>query len=145
MLKPGGFQDHIDIEIYIDEHEVINEAILMLDREWIGNFESLNPFGKDIAKSFIDAFLPEIPNDEFRDSLITSLWNMKGAQDVVICIDKVVKRWEEYNLEVRDFLDVYRDMKNEARKVIDDYEIIMGNVKIDNKKLLKILISFIKR
>jgi len=143
ILKPGGFQEYISIEIKIDEQENVNEAILILDHEWIGNIELINPFGKDIAKSFIGTIIPPKVNSEFRDSLITSLWNMKGTKDVIICIDKVVRGWEDSNLDVKAFLDVYRNLNNEAKKILDNYELIMKNVNEDGKKLLKIIIRYI--
>ncbi len=143
VFKTGGFQEYITIEIHIDEQKNINGAILILDRDWIGNANSINPFGKDIAKSFIATFIPQPVQGEFRETLLTSLWNMKGTEDTIICIDKVVKIWEDSDIEVKDFLDVYRDIKIEARKVIDGHELIMKNVNEAKKKLLKISISLI--
>ena len=143
IFKPGGFQEYITIHIIIDEQKNIHGAHLILDREWVGNFETINPFGKDIAKSFIGTFISSKVNSEFRDSLITSLWNMKGTKDVIICIDKVVKGWEYSNIEIKDFLDVYRNSKKEAKKILDGYELIMINIQDGDKKILKIIIRHV--
>ena len=143
IFKPGGFQEYITIEINIDGQKSIYGAHLFLDREWVGNSESINPFGKDIVKSFIGTFILSKVNHEFRDSLITSLWNMKGTKDTIICIDKVVKGWEDSNIEIKDFLDVYRNLKKETKKTLAGYELIISNVQVDDKKFLKIIIRSI--
>ena len=56
-LKPGGFQEFIDILFKIKDDE-IKEAQLILERSWIGNHKKINPFGTDITKSFIEAITP---------------------------------------------------------------------------------------
>lgn len=38
-----------------------------------------------------------------------------------------------------------KDLKNEAHKILYANEIIIGSIKLDNKKLLKIQISFIRK
>ncbi len=68
---------------------------------------------------------------------------MKGTKDVIICLDKVVKGWEDSNIEIKNLLDVYRNLKNEFKKILDDYELIMTNVQEDDKKLLKIIIKHV--
>ncbi|MFX1236505.1 MAG: hypothetical protein ACFFAS_17965 [Promethearchaeota archaeon] len=141
-LKPGGFQEHIDLEIVLEEHKEIKQAILMLDRFWIGNEVSINPFGKDIAKSFIDLMLPSNPTVDFKESLITSLWNLKGSNEKIICIDKVVEAWESSNVEVKHFLDVYRGSMKGFKKIMNKIELTMENIKDDNKERLKITMRF---
>ena len=141
-FKPGGFQEFIDISIEI-KNDIVNKSYLILDQNWIGNSDTINPFGKDITKSFIATFIsPEIKS-EFRDSLITSLWNLKGSKDVVICMDKVVKAWEESDIEVKKFLDVYRGFETMARKIMNNIEIMMENIKENNKIRLEITISYL--
>lgn len=56
-VKTGGFREYIDIIFYLNENREIEKGILLLDRNWIGNEQSINPFGKDIAKSFILAVI----------------------------------------------------------------------------------------
>lgn len=53
-LKPGGFQEYIDIQLMLNSQEEITQATISLERSWTGNADSLNPFAKDIVKSFID-------------------------------------------------------------------------------------------
>ena len=48
FIKPGGFQEHIDILIVTTKDLIIN-ASLVLDREWIGNKKHLSPFANDIT------------------------------------------------------------------------------------------------
>ncbi|MHA1782075.1 MAG: hypothetical protein ACTSUL_01465, partial [Promethearchaeota archaeon] len=63
-LKPGGFREFIDLELILMKGKII-EAILYLDRNWVGDEFSLNPFAKDIAKSFVGTFFPPGVDDEF--------------------------------------------------------------------------------
>ncbi|MFX0072207.1 MAG: hypothetical protein ACFFAO_14055, partial [Candidatus Hermodarchaeota archaeon] len=74
-LKPGGFQEHIDIEFIVNKDELEN-AKIFLDRKWIGNAESINPFANDIAKSFLGAIVPYKEQESIRD-LIHFLFNLK--------------------------------------------------------------------
>jgi hypothetical protein len=106
-LKPGGFQKHIDF-LFKVENDLIYEAILSLDRAWIGNDESVNPFAKDITKSFISALFPDALDQEFKLELIQAIWNIKGRQDRVYCIDEAVYNWETANAQIKLFLEVFR-------------------------------------
>ncbi|MBN1799953.1 MAG: hypothetical protein JW891_00510 [Candidatus Lokiarchaeota archaeon] len=142
-LKPGGFQEYIDLILCLDNEEEIVQAFLYLDREWIGNEASINPFGKDISKSFIDALYPKDLNDEFKPSLITSLWNLKGTKDTIICLDKVIQAWENSDSQVKAFLDAYRgSLKEVSKKNNDNVEIRMKNLIENGKNRLLITIIF---
>ncbi len=143
-LKPGGFQEHIDLDLDLNNKGEIIKTYLLLDRDWIGNEISINPFGKDISKSFFDVFLPEITDDEFKPALISSLWNLKGSKDTVICIDKVIHAWESSNMDVKAFLDVYRGTITKASKFLDNDNImiLIENLLESDKNRLKISITF---
>jgi len=126
-LKPGGFQDHIDIIINISEN-LISEARLYLDRIWIGDENSINSFAKDIGKSFLAALIPDALNQEFKISLVQGIWNMRGKKDRVICMDKVIRNWEDFNPQVKQFLDVFRGTKLSASIELVILRIMMENV-----------------
>lgn len=84
-LKPGGFQTHIDIEVTIDEDEYLVNGVLTLDREWVGNANSINVFAKDISKSFIHDLLE---NGDRREAqpIVDALSAARGNLDRVITL-----------------------------------------------------------
>ncbi|MFW9808559.1 MAG: hypothetical protein ACFFE6_04170 [Candidatus Thorarchaeota archaeon] len=82
-LKPGGFQEFIDVRMTVDRSQIVQQGVLYLDRDWIGGPMTISPFGKDLAKSFIAAVTP--PADrENAERIITTIWNLQGAGDRVI-------------------------------------------------------------
>lgn len=109
FLKPGGFQEFIDIFVQI-RRDVIIKAILELDRKWIGDITRLNTFAQDITKSFIGALISDEVGD-FKLLLVQGIWNLKGTQDRIICLDEVVRNWESVNPQIKKILDVYRGIK----------------------------------
>ncbi|TFF94099.1 MAG: hypothetical protein EU544_04920 [Promethearchaeota archaeon] len=127
-LKPGGFQEHIDIILDISEN-LISEARLYLDRIWIGDENSINSFAKDICKSFLAALIPDALNQEFKISLVQGIWNMRGRKDRVICLDKVILNWEDSNPQVKQFLEVIRGTKVSASIELGILRIIMENLR----------------
>ncbi len=84
-LKPGGFQTHIDIEIMIDKDEYLLNGVLTLDREWIGNANSINVFAKDITKSFIHDLLEDGDRQEAQP-IVDALSAVRGNLDRVITL-----------------------------------------------------------
>jgi hypothetical protein len=84
-LKPGGFQEFIDITMMIDRSQTVHEGVLFLDRDWIGGPMTISPFGKDLAKSFIAAVTPEA-DKERAERVISTIWNIQGSSDRVISI-----------------------------------------------------------
>ncbi len=58
-LKPGGFQEHIDLEVELSERETVRLATLTLDRTWIGEDGHVSPFASDITKSFLFTCAPD--------------------------------------------------------------------------------------
>ncbi|MFX1338212.1 MAG: hypothetical protein ACFFDK_06365 [Promethearchaeota archaeon] len=107
LLKPGGFQQFIDIFFHISDDQII-KASLSLDRNWIGDERSINPFAKDITKSFLMALLPEELNQEFKIMLVQGIWNTRGSQDRILCIDEVIHNWESSNPEIKSFIEVFQ-------------------------------------
>jgi hypothetical protein len=83
--KPGGFQEFIDVQMKVDRSQMIHEGVLYLDRDWIGGPMTVNPFGKDLAKSFIAAVCPAADKEK-ADRIVSTIWNLQGASDRVISI-----------------------------------------------------------
>ena len=79
-LKPGGFQEFIDVKMMIDRSQMVHQGVLYLDRDWIGSPMTVSPFGKDLAKSFIAAVTP--PDDRKKaDKIVSTIWNIQGIGD----------------------------------------------------------------
>ncbi len=140
-LKTGGFQEHIDLYIYRDNNDEIRKVQLYLNRDWIGNTNSINPFGTDIAKSFIDLFLPKEYDPKFKKHLVHYLFNLRGDHQVVIPLHKAFQGFEESSPEIQPFLDVYRNTKKTARKTFKDFVLNMENLIKNDKNLLFIEIN----
>ena len=140
FLKPGGFQEFIDITVQI-KRDVIIKAMLELDRKWIGDITHLNAFAQDITKSFIGAFLLDEIGD-FKLLLVQGIWNLKGTRDRIICLDEVVRNWESVNPQIKKILDVYRGNKKcyeiSFEKVILSIFNEIDKVENRNKLLLRI-------
>ncbi|MFX1410437.1 MAG: hypothetical protein ACFFA6_08790 [Promethearchaeota archaeon] len=140
-LKPGGFQEYIDIEFHINEKGEVIMAILFLDREWIGNVEIINPFGKDIAKSFIDAVVP-IKEKEGEDNIIVLLihflFNMVGTKDKIIPCTEPLYNFENSSPEVKSFLDVYRNLRPSYELHLEGSILKIENLIQKNKSRLMI-------
>lgn len=126
LLKPGGFQDFIDICFHISNDRIIL-ASLSLDRNWIGNVRSINPFAKDITKSFLMTLLSKQVNEEFKIMLVQGIWNMKGSEDHIYCIDKVIHNWESSNLEVKKFINVFQGVDDQFKKDFGSVSLTMIN------------------
>lgn len=143
LLKPGGFQDFIDICFHILNDQIIL-ASLSLDRNWIGNDRSINPFAKDITKSFLMALLPELANEEFKIMLVQGIWNMKGSEDRIYCIDQVIHNWESSDLEVNKFINVFQGIDDQFEKEIYNLSLKMVNdfYNIKNSVWLNIILSW---
>ena len=124
-VKPGGFQEHINLRFWIKE-EIIIKALLELDRAWIGNASHLNPFANDITKSFLSALLPD-ELQEFKIVLVQNIWNLRGSEDIVICLDEVVRKWEDAHPKIKKFLDVYRGITEFNEKNLENLTLTMRN------------------
>jgi hypothetical protein len=77
-LKTGGFQQFIDLILELDQQMDILKASVHLDRSWIINKQmGINPFGLDVAKSFIAAFVPSADLVEVQP-LIDGIWELRN-------------------------------------------------------------------
>lgn len=137
-FKPGGFQDRIDLKFEIaNNNDEIKSATLLLDRDWIGNIESINSFGTDITKSFIIAVTP--PGEQKSvEELAHYLFNLKGLKDVVIPCGDFVFKFEESNPKIKIILDVYRNLSDSNEFILNNSKFIFKNVNENNKQRLLI-------
>lgn len=141
-LKTGGFQEHIDIFISIDKEGDILEGKLFLDRKWIGDANTINPFGTDISKSFIALLFPHDLQPDFKKHLIHYLFNLRGDNQVYIPLHKAFQEFEDAAPEVKPFLDVYRGQKESKIKSIEDFSLTLKNLQAEGKDRLLIKLSF---
>jgi hypothetical protein len=141
-LKTGGFQEHIDLYIYRDNNDEIKKAQLYLNRDWVGNANSINPFGTDITKSFIDLLLSKEYDPKFKKHFVHYIFNLRGDHQVFIPLHKAFQGFEESSPEIQPFLDVYRNIKKTTRKILKDLILKMENLVKNDKKLLLIEISW---
>jgi hypothetical protein len=79
-LKPGGFQEFIDIELDLDAAWRLRRAALTLDRAWAGGAQS-RAFADDLAKSFLLVLSPE---GSIGRELGTQIDSLLGANPAVI-------------------------------------------------------------
>lgn len=105
-LKPGGFQEFVDIECKVLPDGTLTEARLILDNEWIGNLAHINPFANDIAKSFISLFAKAEKHHE-AEMLSEYLSHLKGASDKVIYAQEHEPRITKLPEELEGAIHVY--------------------------------------
>lgn len=140
-LKPGAFQEFIDASILVDRESRVMSGILLLDRDWVGGSRTINPFGKDLAKSFVQA----VTHPEDRDraaGIVSTLWRITGSDDIIVRI----RDDDSTEPQVADFLDtlvnVYVGTEEEFRKPLGKTIVIIRNVVEVNRKRLRIEVSY---
>ena len=62
-VKMGGFLDYITFYLYTDTSDIIHEASLVIDREWMDDDE-YSDLARDLVKSFLESFI--CPVDEIK-------------------------------------------------------------------------------
>lgn len=139
-LKPGGFQEFIDVLLHIDRSSVVQKGVLLLDREWVGSPSTINPFGKDLAKSFVQAVTH--PDDKERAAgIVTTLWRVTGSDDIIVRIrgsDKTEQRVSEF---LDRLVEVYLGTAEEFNKTLSKTRVSMKNIVSLGKKRLQITIA----
>ncbi|MHA1136046.1 MAG: hypothetical protein ACTSSE_06115 [Candidatus Thorarchaeota archaeon] len=139
--KPGGFQEFIDVMMKIDRSQTVQEGVLYLDRDWIGGPMTVSPFGKDLAKSFIDAVCPNVDKEK-ADRVISTIWNLRGSNDSEILIHpKDTENTKEVRLE--DLEQVYLGISKKFEITCEKTCITIENVMDVGRKRLKISIQSI--
>ncbi len=136
-LKPGGFQEFIDVSMRVDREQGVHEGILLLDRDWIGGPMTVNPFGKDLAKSFVEAVThPE--DKEKACAVVTTIWNLTGSNDKPQYVEDKPKCAEE---DIEKLTDVYLGIEKCYSLEMDNCKIVIENVEDVGRPRLRISIS----
>jgi len=140
LLKPGGFQEFIDVAMRVDRSEGVHEGVLLLDRDWIGGPMTINPFGKDLAKSFVEAVIhPE--DKEKASSVVSSIWDASGSMDEVLYLHgKGEKREEQY----QKLTSVYYGTEKSFSLELIKSKILVENVEDVGRSRLRIVVSSIE-
>ncbi|MGY5855526.1 MAG: hypothetical protein RTS72_02930 [Candidatus Thorarchaeota archaeon] len=139
-LKPGGFQEFIDVKMKVDRSQIVHQGVLYLDREWIGSPMTVSPFGKDLAKSFIDAVTP--PTDRKKaDTIVSTIWNVQGSSDRVVSIHP--KNEQEAEPLIDELQQVYLGIEEKYEMKLEKSCISVENVIDVGRKRLKISIEAI--
>ena len=138
--KPGGFQEFIDVKMKIDRSQMVQEGVLYLDRDWIGGPMTVSPFGKDLAKSFIDAVCPNVDKEK-AERVVSTIWNIRGSNDRVISgqSDGPESEKEEFPLEGLE--QVYLGISKKFEITCEKTCITIENVMDVGRKRLKISIE----
>ncbi len=141
-LKPGGFQEFIDLTMKVDRSQNVHEGILYLDRDWIGSPMTVSPFGKDLAKSFIDAITPPIDKKK-ASSVVSTIWNIQGSSDIMIPIQPQDSKDLVPEIPIDELVQVYLGTKDKFEMRLEKSFIRVENVIDVGRKRLKISVEAI--
>lgn len=78
-LKPGGFQESIDLQVETLSTDEVANASLQVDRSWLITPGGTNTLGVDIVKSFIDANLTKASQAAGKP-LVQTIWGLSDAE-----------------------------------------------------------------
>lgn len=142
-LKPGGFPEFIDVKMKVDRSQTVHEGVLYLDRDFIGGPMTVNPFGKDLAKSFIAAVTPPADREK-ADSVVSTIWKIQGSSDKVIPLQP--KSPEELVSESRieQLENVYLGIEDKFEMTFKESCIKIENVVDVGRMRLKISIESVE-
>ena len=141
-LKPGGFQEFIDVKMKIDRSQMVHQGVLYLDRDWIGSPMTVSPFGKDLAKSFIAAVTP--PDDRKKaDDIVSTIWHIQGTGDKVISEESEGPKDIVADLPIEELQQVYLGIEDKYEMKLEKSFIKVENVTDVGRKRLKISIDAI--
>ncbi|MHA3963246.1 MAG: hypothetical protein AM325_006870 [Candidatus Thorarchaeota archaeon SMTZ1-45] len=141
-LKPGGFQEFIDIKMKVDRFQKVFQGVLYLDRDWIGGPMTISPFGKDLAKSFIAAITP--PTDRKKaDNIVTTIWNLHGPSDGMVALQPQKPKDLAKEPLIEKLENVYLGVEDKFEMKLEKSLITIENVTDVGRKRLKISIESI--
>jgi hypothetical protein len=140
FLKPGGFQESIDVQVLVDNIGLVREASLLMDRRWVGDMANVNPFAKDISKTFISVFIPAEDADLVKD-IIHAIWNLKGTNDKVYYVSPSSEEEEFYDYQVLKAQRAYLGEERKFEMVMPSSELVIENYHADGKDRLRLTIS----
>jgi hypothetical protein len=139
-LKPGAFQEFIDASMKVDRAGNLQEGILYLDRDWIGGPMTLNPFGKDLAKSFVNAVTH--PDDRERAAgIVSTLWRVTGSDDIVLRIRDHPETGEKVQEFLEKLVNVYLGTEDSFSMDLSKTSICIENIKTLGKSRLRVVVS----
>jgi hypothetical protein len=142
-LKPGGFQEFIDLRMKIDRSQKVHSGVLYLDRDWIGSPMTVSPFGKDLAKSFIAAVTP--PSDrEKADNIVNTIWSVQGLGDQTTSIHSEGPKNPVPEPPIEELVQVYLGLEDTFEMKLERSQIKVENVTDIGRKRLKISIESIE-
>jgi len=141
-LKPGGFQEFIDVKMKVDRSQKVHQGVLYLDRDWIGGPMTVSPFGKDLAKSFIDAITP-LADKEKASNIVSTIWNLQGSSDVSIPIKPQSIKDLVPEPPIEKLESVYLGIEDKFEMKLEKSQITIENVTDVGRKRLKISIDAI--
>ncbi|MHA1902586.1 MAG: hypothetical protein ACXADL_02680 [Candidatus Thorarchaeota archaeon] len=139
-ISPGSFEEYIDIELSIDKKKNVHRALLLLDRDWIGDRSTLNPFAKDLVKSFISGMVPE-KDKEKATAISSAIMDSWGEDNAVLTIGHDIDPDDKSRVEVREALIVFLGESQLYSLQMVGSDIIMDNIDEGKKKRLRIEIS----
>ncbi|MFW9787909.1 MAG: hypothetical protein ACFFE2_15510 [Candidatus Thorarchaeota archaeon] len=141
-LKPGGFQEFIDVMMTVDRAQQVHEGVLYLDRDWIGGPMTVSPFGKDLAKSFIAAVTP--PTDRKKaDNIVTTIWNIQGFSDSAVITQPEDTKKPVPEPPIEKLEHVYLGLEDSFEMKLEKSCIKVENISDVGRKRLKITIESI--
>ncbi|PNX52839.1 MAG: hypothetical protein BV458_07500 [Thermoplasmata archaeon M9B2D] len=140
-LKPGGFQEFIDVAMKVDRSEGVHEGILVLDRDWIGGPMTVNPFGKDLAKSFVEAVIhPE--DKEKASSIVSTIWNLSEPKDD----DQYVRdKSDKHEEQLQTLTSVYYGTEKCFSLDLKKSKLLVENIEDVGRSRLRIVISSLEK
>lgn len=139
-FKPGGSQEFIDIEMHMDENDGIVEAIVLLDRAWIGGTGHVNVFANDIAKSFIDALVPADDHGAI-EPLVAAIMDTRGSGDRVIALQPQRQQRPALDGAGAKALAVYTGTVRGQSLILSRCEITLENVTLEGKDRLRVRVQ----
>ncbi len=141
-LKPGGFQEFIDVKMKIDRSQMVHQGVLYLDRDWIGSPMTVSPFGKDLAKSFIAAVVP-LDDRKKADKIVSTIWNLQGTGDGVVSVETEGPKDLVSESSIAELQRVYLGVEDKYEMKLEKSYIKVENVTDVGRKRLKISIESI--
>ena len=136
-FKPGGFQEAIDIEITEDEIGSLLSAAIQIERTWLGNAQHLNPFGTDIAKSFLNTFID--PRDHEQISpLVDTIADLHGEFDKIIKISGKPAGHSPIKGDILHFVMTTLGKEEHWKRQYNSCTISFANITFKNRTFLEI-------
>lgn len=142
LLKPGGFQEFIDVKMKVDRSQMVHKGVLYLDRDWIGGPMTISPFGRDLAKSFIAAVTPLVDRKK-ADNIVSTIWNLQGSSDRMVALQPQSPNDLVTESPIERLENVYSGVEDKFEMTLEKSHITIENVTDVGRKRLKISIETI--